>query len=408
MTSNRKISTSTRGGMRELGSPGQRSWELISGMIAREIGPRHAALFAEPVPSADGSRIDWYTDGAGVPRALVELDDERRAKVEAELAGMFDDIRLHADRLEAAGDAASVRMAEALRNATTVPGAESVYVFDAQADDTPLRPVIVDWATTAEERPEAGAQALTGWAPRREASATTELRTSTAAAPVAETAAEAPAAATAIVAARDPRPWILAALALLLLGLLAGVIYLLLRSCILPGWGLGTCSTAVPPIAADRAALEHRIAGLERDLSERGAACAPRDEFAERLDRESAISGEAEIALIWNSTADLDLHVTCPAGDSINFQSRESAVCGGRLDVDMNVGGRRVPDPVEHVYFEEVSPGTYDIAVMLYDAADDATHPFQLRVTSGDRTEEFAGEVSPAAPIWSITHDIAP
>lgn len=403
MSANRKITTSVRDGLRELGSPGQRSWELITATLGQSLGPRHAALFAEPVRSADGVQIDWYSGAAGQPRNLASLDEPTRAAVEADMAEMFAAIGSLADELDARGDGASQRLAEALRNAIRIPGPEAVHVLGTGSAETPPQPVLTDWATVPEENAAAGPAVLTGWAPRPAPPSPASM--TSAAAPAAEPAATAAAvAASPVAAGPDWRRWILAALALLLLGLSIGLLFVFWRGCVLPGWGAGRC--AAPGF--DTAALTQRVGHLEEELAAREADCAVEDDFAARLGRESAGSGAAEIALIWNSTADLDLHVACPAGDRINFDNRVSAMCGGRLDIDMNAAGPRVPDPVEHVYFDEVAPGTYDISVRLYDPTNQPPQSFRLRVNSGDRTEEFSGQVSPDSPVWSIQHDIAP
>lgn len=49
-------------------------------------------------------------------------------------------------------------------------------------------------------------------------------------------------------------------------------------------------------------------------------------------------TGDVQITLEWSSDADLDLAVTDPTGDNINFGNRGPTATGGQLDVDSNVG----------------------------------------------------------------------
>ena len=93
-------------------------------------------------------------------------------------------------------------------------------------------------------------------------------------------------------------------------------------------------------------------------------------EMLARLNREDAEAGEVEIALMWNTSDDLDLHVTAPSGEEIYFGNPKSA-CGGWLDVDMNVsesGGDFSLQPVEHIRWleGEVPEGEYHVFVKLF------------------------------------------
>jgi hypothetical protein len=129
------------------------------------------------------------------------------------------------------------------------------------------------------------------------------------------------------------------------------------------------------------------------------------DEFAERLAREGAKTGDVQISLIWNNFNDLDLHVVCPSGERIFFDNRNSK-CGGELDVDMNVkpASRK---PVENVYWpEDKAPrGTYKIYIHHYAKHNkgfrsnkDPTE-FRLLVDMEGSKKEFKGEISNGEPL---------
>ena len=129
------------------------------------------------------------------------------------------------------------------------------------------------------------------------------------------------------------------------------------------------------------------------------------DEFAERLAREGAKTGDVQISLIWNNYNDLDLHVVCPSGERIFFDNRNSK-CGGELDVDMNVkpASRK---PVENVYWPEgkAPRGTYKVYIHHYAKHNkgfrsnkDPTE-FRLLVDMEGTKKEFKGEISNGEPL---------
>ncbi len=140
------------------------------------------------------------------------------------------------------------------------------------------------------------------------------------------------------------------------------------------------------------------------------------DEFAERLAREGAKTGDVQISLIWNNYNDLDLHVVCPSGERIFFDNRNSK-CGGELDVDMNVkpASRK---PVENVYWPEnkAPRGTYKVYIHHYAKHNkgfrsnkDPTE-FRVLVDMEGTKKEFKGEISNGEPLrlvaeFTLTED---
>ena len=133
------------------------------------------------------------------------------------------------------------------------------------------------------------------------------------------------------------------------------------------------------------------------------------DEFAERLAREGAKSGDVQISLIWNNYNDLDLHVVCPSGERIFFDNRNSK-CGGELDVDMNVkpASRK---SVENVYWPEnkAPRGTYKVYIHHYAKHNkgfrsnkDPTE-FRVLVDMEGTKKEFKGEISNGEPLRLVS-----
>jgi hypothetical protein len=83
-------------------------------------------------------------------------------------------------------------------------------------------------------------------------------------------------------------------------------------------------------------------------------------------------TGEMQLTLQWDSSADLDLHVTEPDGTELYWQSPGPSTSGGKLDVDSNVGCD--PDgSVENVYWSGAPPsGDFTVEVNGYDVGSAA------------------------------------
>lgn len=117
-------------------------------------------------------------------------------------------------------------------------------------------------------------------------------------------------------------------------------------------------------------------------------------EMLARLNREDAEAGEVEIALMWNTSDDLDLHVTAPSGEEIYFSNPKSD-CGGWLDVDMNVSESRGDfslQPVEHIrWLEGEAPeGEYHVYVKLYTyRSGEAPVPFTVCIKAKNEVKEY-------------------
>ncbi len=80
-------------------------------------------------------------------------------------------------------------------------------------------------------------------------------------------------------------------------------------------------------------------------------------------------SGSLQITLHWNTTADVDLYVTDPAGETLSFQRRRSQL-GGHLDHDGRGACNTDVDhnTIENLHWETVEPpkGTYEVAVQYF------------------------------------------
>ncbi|MBE2294086.1 MAG: hypothetical protein IAF00_04015 [Phycisphaerales bacterium] len=124
-----------------------------------------------------------------------------------------------------------------------------------------------------------------------------------------------------------------------------------------------------------------------------------RREFAQRMSAAGAVTGEITVTLLWNSHSDLDLVVTCPAGQSLDYQN--PAECGGTLDVDANTARDKLQDrPMENVFWPsgQAVPGTYRIAVRYLPRKDEQSPQetsFQVRLGRDGRESVFKGKIRP-------------
>ncbi|CAF3378642.1 unnamed protein product [Rotaria socialis] len=120
-------------------------------------------------------------------------------------------------------------------------------------------------------------------------------------------------------------------------------------------------------------------------------------EFMEHgLKRENAQCGVLEISLAWSNYNDLDLHVICPHNEEIMFNHKLSA-CKGGLDVDMNAGGAKSEQPVEHIRWTESPPtGEYKVYVNHYAMHTNVNETTFLVVIQINKNKvwEYQGKVS--------------
>ena len=402
-----KLDTTASAGLKPLGTPGQRSFELVVPAVRKALGDAHAALFAEPVASPRGDSIDWYAPVPGVARRLHDLDEATQKGLRDRLGGYVADIYGLADRLAQGNDAEGQQLAQALRNAVEVPDETAIFVVGEQ-------PVLINWAhrQDVKQAPQGILQAMVPVRvppppPRSAAVETT---------------------AAVVVAPRSPLDWLWWLTVGITGVVIATALWLLVEPCGLvgPSW-LNACPAPAETRVVDRglearrAQLEAEIAALERAALAAERACVPvtppappvqraeappptppRDEIDERRQQAGGQQGELTITLVWDSTADLDMHVTCPGGQTINYTNPRGC-SGGELDVDANVSSRTTT-PVENVFFRTgAQQGTYRIRVHMFDDGGrrGSSHNFTVRVEMGGEQQTFRGTVSAAQPNWT-------
>jgi hypothetical protein len=97
-------------------------------LIRRHLPGVAASVLALPVPCADGTTVDWYSDLPGQPTRLTALPAPRRAAMKVKLEERLDALRRLADALPARVKG-SESMAAILSAATRYPDDSCVYVI---------------------------------------------------------------------------------------------------------------------------------------------------------------------------------------------------------------------------------------------------------------------------------------
>lgn len=94
-------------------------------------------------------------------------------------------------------------------------------------------------------------------------------------------------------------------------------------------------------------------------------------------------TGKLRINLQWETTDDLDLHVSDPDQNEI-FYGKKSAICQGKrgeLDVDMNAGTPFSSHPQENIVWEIPPSGKFEVWVELFTKRDTKEMiPFTVRI----------------------------
>lgn len=101
-------------------------------------------------------------------------------------------------------------------------------------------------------------------------------------------------------------------------------------------------------------------------------------------------SGDLKIVLTWEFPGDIDIHVTEPNGNTINFRNKRDYQTGGELDVDNLEGGLPGLPAAENVYWSNPPAGRYHVMVKFYSERAGGERGGTVTVTvfnNGERTE---------------------
>ena len=424
------VTTSTEG-LTPLGTAPQRSFELL----ASALKPEHAALFAEPVSSDYGDKIDWYTERSGKVSPLSSLPEEERAEVRARLDTLVGEIREIAEGcLADEDDMDRQRLGVSLQNALEIPNEGSIYA-QARAEGG-YDPILIHWAWV-EDRQAVVRGVLSGSdtrAPKKAAvAAGAAAAGASAGAAGAQSAARRKASGGDDALRVSPLFWWLYWLGWLLLALMiAAILLLLIAPCAVRLPFLPNTCLAAGPEASEEArlslVLRDRIGILERQIEIADRACQPAPGIPDflppprearqapvvqppvedhgdidgRLERAGAEVGDLTFSLVWDGPDDMDLEVTCPGGVRLFWGTRSG--CNGTLDTDSGLGGPAL-EPVENVFFNQPATGEYQVRVTLPTSrSGGAPQPFRVLVQDGDDSQILEGVLSGREREWTHTY----
>lgn len=106
--------------------------------------------------------------------------------------------------------------------------------------------------------------------------------------------------------------------------------------------------------------------------------------------------GEVQVTLTWETGNDLDLWVTAPSGEKINFVNRNS-VSGGIFEQDSNSDCEIAKNPIENIYWStgNAPSGEYKVEVLYYDQCDESAETdFKVKIKIDNEFSEHQGRVT--------------
>ena len=104
----------------------------------------------------------------------------------------------------------------------------------------------------------------------------------------------------------------------------------------------------------------------------------------------------AQVTLLWSNSADLDLKVKSPKGNSVGYGSPSAD--GGSLELDANSMCTKSPIAAERVSWAHgnAPPGQYVVTASIYDACAEKGASFSGVISYCGKSESFSGDFSAA------------
>ena len=137
----RRIASTSVGGLKFLGRPSDRDHGRLAAQLSAvpALGPSYATLFAEPVPTRDGTRIDWYVPAYSSSLALDALPAEQQAEILRHVEAMLAKLVQEAERLKAANNP----LGDVLLNSAKTPEPLAQHIYVVTSAEGESHPVIV-------------------------------------------------------------------------------------------------------------------------------------------------------------------------------------------------------------------------------------------------------------------------
>ena len=112
----------------------------------------------------------------------------------------------------------------------------------------------------------------------------------------------------------------------------------------------------------------------------------------------SAVTGQVQVSLSWDSLADLDLHVVEPNGNEIYYGNQGPSTTGGKQDLDANGGcSQNIGVDNENTRWTTGAPnGTYIVRVDEFEACSASGANFVVTVNNGGSSSLFSGSFTAA------------
>ncbi len=108
-------------------------------------------------------------------------------------------------------------------------------------------------------------------------------------------------------------------------------------------------------------------------------------------------SGELQVSLTWDTSADMDLYVTEPGGETI-FWGYTEAESGGTLDLDGNAACEVADERNENIYWPAgtAASGEYLVEVVQFDPCNTADRTnWRVTVLANGQPTVYSGSVNP-------------
>ncbi len=113
-------------------------YDQLVRLLQTRLGPKQAALLAEPIVDAQQGKVDWYSSAEGNIQRLLDLAPEQQNAVRAELASLGEAIYEIAQNLKNTPDSNSTMAGALLEMSISFPSEEYLYLVGNQ-------PVISAW-----------------------------------------------------------------------------------------------------------------------------------------------------------------------------------------------------------------------------------------------------------------------